>query len=517
MRNITQRNHRSFLIEVVLVQSDAQYECLHRYTWDLCRLRIVPLRVCGLILSATGVFSAADRHGRYDTGIITTSIAHQSFKDYMGNPNAAATGAIVATYIAGEAVGAITQSIFGDFLGRRRYMQLMCMVVTVGTIIQTSAQNYAMFLVGRILTGVAVGGLVGTVPIYNSEIAPPASRGLIGGLSGYMIGFGTFLALLADTHPLRHPFNGDSRWHFKSHLGSSSSLACKFFLPESPRWLINSGRDHEARVAFTQIRGDLSGSELHKEFDDMREQILFEKSTEVKTFAEAWSKYKKRILISVAVQSMTSLTGVNVVGYYQTTLYENLGITGQTILLLAGIYGTVGLIMNVFSIYFLDRFGRVKLLKWGTSALCVDLLYSALMTRYFAGSDNSAGKGFAVLGIYLFTAIYYLGLNSTTWLYGVEVLPVFLRSKVMGLAATSHFVWNVALTEAGPSAFANIGADFYYVFVATTFVAAVGIFVYFPETKGKTLEEIAASFGDGLVHSEGTSVGKVQDERLETV
>lgn len=457
----------------------------------------------------------------YDTGIITTSIAHQSFKDYMGNPNAAATGAIVATYIAGEAVGAITQSLFGDFLGRRRYMQLLCMVVTVGTIIQTSAQNYVMFLVGRILTGVAVGGLVGTVPIYNSEIAPPASRGLIGGLSGYMIGVGTFLANWVGFACGYAPTTTSFQWRFPLALqippGIILFFGLQFFLPESPRWLINSGRDDEARMAFTQIRGDLSGAELHKEFDDMREQIVFEKSTEVKTFAEAWSKYKKRILISVAVQSMTSLTGVNVVGYYQTTLYRNLGITGQTILLLAGIYGTVGLIMNVFSIYFLDRFGRVKLLRWGTSALCVDLLYCALMTRYFAGSDNSAGKGLAVLGIYLFTAIYYLGLNSTTWLYGVEVLPVFLRSKVMGLASTSHFVWNVALTEAGPSAFANIGADFYYVFFATTFVAAVGIFVYFPETKGKTLEEIAASFGDDIVHSEGASVGKVQDERLETV
>ncbi|KAK0432260.1 general substrate transporter [Armillaria borealis] len=401
----------------------------------------------------------------------------QRIPSNMGNPNAAATGAILS--------GAITQSLFGDFLGRRRYMQLLCMVVTVGTIIQTSAQNYAMFLVGRILTGVAVGGLVGTVPIYNSEIA-------------FACGYA--------------PTTTSFQWRFPLALqippGIILFFGLQFFLPESPRWLINSGRDDEARMAFTQIRGDLSGAELHKEFDDMREQILFEKSTEVKTFAEAWSKYKKRILISVAVQSMTSLTGVNVVGYYQTTLYRNLGITGQTVLLLAGIYGTVGLIMNVFSIYFLDRFGRVKLLRWGTSALCVDLLYSALMTRYFAGSDNSVGKGLAVLGIYLFTAIYYLGLNSTTWLYGVEVLPVFLRSKVMGLASTSHFVWNVALTEAGPSV---------YVFVATTFVAAVGIFVYFPETKGKTLEEIAASFGDDLVHSEGTSVGKVQDERLEAV
>jgi hypothetical protein len=35
-------------------------------------------------------------------------------------------------------------------------------------------------------------------------------------------------------------------------------------------------------------------------------------------------------------------------------------------------------------------------------------------------------------------------LNSTTWLYGAEVLPIALRSKVMGLAAASHFIVNVA-------------------------------------------------------------------------
>lgn len=48
-------------------------------------------------------------------------------------------------------------------------------------------------------------------------------------------------------------------------------------------------------------------------------------------------------------------------------------------------------------------------------------------------------------------------LNSTTWLYGAEVLPMSLRSKVMGLAAASHFIVNVGITEAGPTAFANIG------------------------------------------------------------
>jgi predicted MFS family arabinose efflux permease len=74
----------------------------------------------------------------------------------MGNPNNAATGAIVATFIAGEAIGAITQSLFGDQLGRKCFMQIMCILVTIATTIQTAAQNYAMFLVGRILTGIAV-------------------------------------------------------------------------------------------------------------------------------------------------------------------------------------------------------------------------------------------------------------------------------------------------------------------------------------------------------------------------
>lgn len=87
------------------------------------------------------------------------------------------------------------------------------------------------------------------------------------------------------------------------------------------------------------------------------------------------------------------------------------------------------------------------------------------MQREFQNTNNRVGKGFAILGIYLFVVCYYGMLNSTTWLYGSEVLPIALRSKIMGLAAASHFIVNVAITEAGPSAFANIHENYYYVFV----------------------------------------------------
>ncbi|KAK0470190.1 general substrate transporter [Desarmillaria tabescens] len=438
--------------------------------------------------------------------IIATSIIYQSFREYMGNPSDAALGAIVAAYVAGLAVGHIVQIFLGDFFGRRRYMQLMCIAAIIGTIFQTAAQSYTMFLVGRIVIGAATGGLSGTVAIYNSEISPPVSRGFIGGLTGFMFAFGSFLANWVGFACGYMPATSTFQWRLPTSLQIPLSiilfLGLQFFLPESPRWLISLGRQDEARVAFRQIQGNLSEVALLKEFNDMREQILFEKSTGTRTFLEAWSKYKKRILILLFVHIMTALSGINIVNYYQPMLYSQLGIKSETVLVLAGIYGTVGLMANLPSIYLLDRFGRVKLLKWGMVALCIDLIYCALMTRYFSGSDNNIGKGMAVLGIYMFTAIFHLGINSAIWLYSTEVLPVALRNKIVALGLVLQYTCSVAVTESGPIALANIGANFYYVFVATTFVSAVVISIYFPETKGKTLEEIAASFGDKVVYSD---------------
>lgn len=197
---------------------------------------------------------------------------------------------------------------------------------------------------------------------------------------------------------------------------------------------------------------------------------------------------------------VTSLTGVNVIQYYQTILYQSLGIEKRTILALTAVYGTVAFVSNsITTKWLLDQWGRRKMLLSGMAGIVIIEIYTAVMQREFQNSDSQVGKGFAILGIYLFVAWYYSMMNSTTWLYGAEVLPVGIRSSVMGLAAASHFVVNVAITEAGPSAFANIRENYYYVFVScTTFFLVVGYF-YFPETRRKTLEEIASAFGDRVI------------------
>lgn len=421
----------------------------------------------------------------------------------MNHPNNGLTGAVVAVYIAGEAVGALTQTFIGDRLGRIRFMQLLCIIVTIGTTIQTASVNIGMFLAGRAIAGMAVGGMVATVPIYLSEISAPDQRGLIGGISGCGIAFGTMMSNWVGFACSYAPY-GQTQWRLPLGIqipwGVIMFTGLSTFMPDSPRQLLRNGKVEAAKREFAKVRRDLKSHEVHEEFALMRAQIEFEMSREIKSYREVFTLFGRRAFVSIMVQTFTSLTGVNVVQYYQVTLYKSLGIQQQIILLLAGVYGTIAFVSNTITTRFLtDQWGRRKMIIAGTAGLILIMIYTAVMQREFQNTDNRVGKGFAVLGIYLYVAWYYAMINSTTWLYGAEVLPIALRSKVMGLAAAGHFIVNVGITEAGPSAFANIGENYYYVFVGCTLVFLIIAYLYFPETRRKTLEEIARAFGDKVV------------------
>lgn len=421
----------------------------------------------------------------------------------MDNPSKGLTGAVVAVYIAGEAVGALAQTFVGDRLGRIRFMQVLCVLVTIGTTIQTAAVNVGMFLAGRALAGCAVGGMVATVPIYLSEISAPAQRGLIGGISGCGISFGTMMSNWVGFACGYAPY-GAVQWRLPLAIqipwGIIMFVGLATFMPNSPRMLLRSGRVEEARREFLRVRRDLGSHEVAAEFALMEAQIAYETTREVTSYSDVWRLYRRRALVSIAVQTMTSLTGVNVIQYYQTLLYQSLGIESHGVLALAAVYGTVAFVSNAITTrYLTDQWGRRRMILAGLAGIILIEIYAAVMQRAFQNTDNRIGKGFAILGIYLFVVAYYGMLNSTTWLYGAEVLPIAVRSRVMGLAAASHFIVNVAITEAGPSAFANIHENYYYVFVACTSFFLVIAYLYFPETRHKTLEEIAAAFGDKVV------------------
>lgn len=224
----------------------------------------------------------------------------------MHNPSNGLTGAVVAVYIAGEAVGALVQTFAGDRLGRIRFMQLMCIIVTIGTVIQTASINIGMFLAGRALAGIAVGGMVATVPIYLSEISAPESRGLIGGISGCGISFGTMMSNWIGFACGYAPY-GQVQWRLPLGIqipwGVIMFVGLSTFMPNSPRQLIRSGKVTQAREAFGKIRRDLKASDMTREFASMQAQIEYEMSREVKTIKETFMLYRRRALVSIAVQT----------------------------------------------------------------------------------------------------------------------------------------------------------------------------------------------------------------------
>ncbi|ROV96516.1 hypothetical protein VMCG_07840 [Cytospora schulzeri] len=206
---------------------------------------------------------------------------------------------IVAVYIAGEAVGALAQTAVADKLGRVRFMMVMCVIVTIGTVIQTASINIGMFLAGRVLAGVAVGGLVATVPIYLSEISPPSQRGLIGGISGCGISFGTMMSNWVGMACGYAPY-GPTQWRLPLGVqipwGVVLFIGLGTFMPNSPRQLIRSGQVNKARKEFAKIRRDLRSHEVHDEFVLMRSQIEFEMEREVVSIKEIFVLFRHRVL-----------------------------------------------------------------------------------------------------------------------------------------------------------------------------------------------------------------------------
>lgn len=247
--------------------------------------------------------------------------------------------------------------------------------------------------------------MVSTVPIYLSEISSPKHRGLIGGISGCGISFGTMMSNWVGFSCSYAPY-GPTQWRLPLGIqvpwGVIMFIGLATFMPNSPRQLIRAGKFEQARTEFIKIRRDLQSHEVHEEFALMRAQIEFEMEREIKSYKEIFRLFRHRALVSIAVQTMTSLTGVNVIQVSleivrvnmerlliclvcSTTkvgiicrnapdflpltseiaiLYKSLGIESKTILALAGVYGTMAFVSNAITTKFLtDQWGRRKSVK----------------------------------------------------------------------------------------------------------------------------------------------------------
>lgn len=241
----------------------------------------------------------------------------------------------------------------------------------LGNALQAGAVEIGMFLVGRYIAGLGCGMVISNTPVYLSEIAPAHSRGLLVGLQGNFIVMGYILSSCAALG--FHFVEKDYQWRLNFIIATCVALALfisLIFLPESPRWMIEHGRQQEAAKLLDRIHrtaGDPDGKIAHAEFVQIVAQVELDRH-----FPTSWvymvtnKPMRKRFICTLLVWSMGQATGITVLANLTPTLFGNLGY-GTVLQLVLSLVWTVCLFLGCFvNIYLIDKIGRVKLIGNGS-------------------------------------------------------------------------------------------------------------------------------------------------------
>ncbi|GME23727.1 hypothetical protein GTA08_BOTSDO13690 [Neofusicoccum parvum] len=443
-----------------------------------------------------------------DTGIIATTLGHESFNKYMFPPtgeNTTLTGAIVSVYNAGQAAGTFAAGWAADRLSRKYAMTLACAIALVGITLQVAAANVGTFISGRLLTGWSSGMILPVVPIYIAEVSKPARRGVVVGFQGMGIAVG-FCA--ANWIGYAGVFaRGDAQWR----VPLAMQFPCAAFLlvgsaliPFSPRWLVGKDRAEEAREVLARIHGNEGPAFVDREMIQIREQIALERSLGAQTWVGGLVRlfsrqYVRRVALSCFVLTLTQFAGVGVIQNFQSIFYASVGFTGRRALLISGIYGFMGLFGQLISLTVVaDRWRRTTTLWVGCLVLAVMLSICMALSAEFADGSNEAASRATIAFIFMYSAAYAIFFNSTTWVVSSELLPLFIRSTGLAFATFCNGVAAIVVSQITPAAMENISWKYYTVFIAANLLGVVVYVFFLPETKGKTLEEIGELFGDTL-------------------
>ncbi|KAI5207147.1 quinate permease [Aureobasidium subglaciale] len=457
----------------------------------------------------------------YDSAFIGTTLALPSFVSEFGfkkmDPThlALIKANIVSVYQAGAFFGSLAAYASAYFLGRKRSLWVFVTVFMVGAGIMLVAKdgNLSPILAGRVLAGVGVGGASMIVPIYISEISPPAIRGRLVGIYelgwqlGGLVGFWINYALTQTMGPSRR------QWQipFAVQLIPGGLLMIgALWLKESPRWLYSKGRREEGLKNLCYIRqldsNDVYIVEEVASIDAAHEQ-------QVSTIGVGFWKPFQAVGKSRTVQWRFFLggmlflwqngSGINAINYYSPTVFKSIGITGtSTSFFTTGLFGVVKTVLTfVWLLFLVDKLGRRKLLMIGAGggSVCMWIIGGYLLGTHGKRNGETLGPGgiAAVFFFYVWTAFYSPSWNGTPWVINSEMFDSSTRSLGQASAAANNWFWNFIVSRFTPQMFLSMGPSGcgVYFFFASMMLASI-VFVYFliPETKSIPLESMDRLF-----------------------
>ncbi|WP_442590831.1 sugar porter family MFS transporter [Pedobacter sp. AW31-3R] len=389
-------------------------------------------------------------------------------------------GFTISSALIGTVIGALFSGGPADKYGRKPLLFLTGALFGISAIASGLVTNLPLFIVFRFIGGLAIGASSVIAPMYISEISPAGVRGRMTALFQFNVITGILLAYVSN-YFLRD-IAGEDSWRYMLGVGSIPSVVFFFLLflvPESPRFLIRSGKVTEARAVLEK-----SGMEaVDKEIEDIelsldeRKESLFSK------------RFIKPITLAFLVAMFNQFSGINAILYYAPRIFELSGVSAADAYLQPIIIGVTNGIFTMVGLVVIDKVGRKKLLISGSIGMTVCL---GLVARSFYLQDF---EGYGLL-IFLMGYIMFFAFStgSVIWVLISEVFPNSVRGQGQSLGSFTHWFFATVITFLFPVVVgeSTFGGGYAFTFFAVMMVLqALVVWKYFPETKGRTLEDIS--------------------------
>ncbi|ODN86318.1 glucose transporter [Cryptococcus wingfieldii CBS 7118] len=461
----------------------------------------------------------------YDLGVISYVLVAPDFLKTIDTTDENYIGFITSSMLLGAFVGSIPASLIADAFSRRMAITVAGVVFIVGGVLQTAAQNKETMFAGRFFAGIGIGMLGLLAPLYQSEIAHPSARGMLTATFQFFLGIGSFLAGwiaygVAQTHR-EEPMAWRLPLGFQM-LPAVPLIFLTFLLPESPRWLIIKGHDSKALRSLARLhaQGDESDAFVLGEFTAIKDKVEAEA-----VMQQSWRLIfnfqdrtnMRKVLYGIILQFSVQMTGVSAIQYYAPSVYASVGFSTHTSLLINSINSVNALIAQFCCILFVDKVGRRLPLIFGNILSGTCFAVATALAKQFSDGKGSRGQGIGfVIVIYIYNFFFSSCIGPLSWIYPVEIMNTAIRAKATAMVNMAAWISNFMIGQVSPKAFADIGWKYYLVFCVCSFTNAITFYLFFPETRGRTLEEMDMYFREmNLIVPLTKGVGRIDVKERE--
>ena len=454
------------------------------------------------------VFASATANG-FDASLVNGLLAIPGFgDDVIDQVNTNILGLIIAAISLGGLPALIPAGYVSDHWGRKVCLWIGTIIMIATGIIQAVTTGPWLFLAFRVLMGVGIAFILIPAPALSTEVAHPRNRGTITACFQTAFYAGSIASAIATLGGL---FIANSwSWRMPVLLQVFFPLLQiigLFIIPESPRWLIANGKKEKALgvLAKFHANGDMDDQLVNYEFTEICETLEREAQA---ASGSSWSEFfrtrgnRHRFVICLLVGIMIQWAGNGIVSYYLAPILATVGITDpvQQSLINLGLQIFNG-IMAVSGALSAERFGRRPL--WLISSigmLCSFSILTALSAVYAETGNKAAGKAVIPM-LFIFFGFYDICYTPLSFAYPVEILPYKLRSRGLSVTLTTIFGAGFFNQYVNPIALEKLEWRFYFVYIGCLVAFIFIVWFLFPETKGRSLEEIAEVF-DGAAQTQ---------------